>query len=333
MRYFFSGYGLRLEANREIPGLAESTSAKQADVQITFGRFPDRFANFRPDGETHCFVSDQTIEGRPVVRVTRTPGQADFHFRYQDETEFLVDRQGRSIWARWAAHSTLADTTTYLVNPIMAFVLGLRGVPCLHASAITVRGGAIALIGPSGSGKSTTAAAFAALGYSPVTDDVAALSQIGGTILVQPAYPRLRLWPDAAKDLFGVEAELPSLTPNWDKRYLDLSSDEYLFPEHPLPLVALYLLAPRNSHVDTASFRPVNGRKALVSLLSNVYGYPLLDKSQQARQFQLIGALCADLPIRQVTMPEDFAALPDACTAIVTDARTAFKFGSAIVHS
>ena len=42
----------------------------------------------------------------------------------------------------------------------MGFVMLLRGIVCLHASAIAIDDEAIALLGPAGSGKSTTAAAF-----------------------------------------------------------------------------------------------------------------------------------------------------------------------------
>jgi dephospho-CoA kinase len=55
----------------------------------------------------------------------------------------------------------------------------LRGVVCLHASAVAIGDEAIALLGPAGSGKSTTAAAFAERGYSVLAEDVVTLDDRG----------------------------------------------------------------------------------------------------------------------------------------------------------
>src|SRR5262249_22183040 len=142
---------------------------------------------------------------------------------------------------------TLEDTATYLLGPVLGFILRLRGVTCLHASAVAICDQAIAILGPAGAGKSTTAASFARAGYKVLTDDIVALDERGDAFLVQPAYPRVRLWSESVNALFGTEDALPLLTPTWDKRYLDLQANISCFQEHPLPLAAIYLLDKRSS--------------------------------------------------------------------------------------
>ena len=127
-------------------------------------------------------------------------------------------------------------------RPVIAFALRLRGVTCLHASSIAVGGHAIGLLGQPGAGKSTTAAAFARLGYSILSDDVAVLDYRGDRFLVPPGYPRNNLWPDSVRALFGSEDALPKITATWGKRYLPLDQNGHRFQESPLPLGAIYML-------------------------------------------------------------------------------------------
>ena len=169
------------------------------------------------------YVADYKSEcGEPALRVFRVRDGEYYRFRYADETEFVIDKAGSEVWAAWREPLTLEDTTTYLLGPVMGFVMLLRGVVCLHASAVAIGDEAIALLGPAGSGKSTTAAAFAERGYSVLAEDVVTLDDRGDHFLVRPGYPCIRLWPAAVKALYGSETHLPKLTPNWDKCYLDL---------------------------------------------------------------------------------------------------------------
>jgi hypothetical protein len=64
----------------------------------------------------------------------------------------------------------------YLLGQVLPYVAGLRGIELLHAAAVVVDDGAVALIGPSGAGKSTLAGALRARGAGFLTDDVLAVS-------------------------------------------------------------------------------------------------------------------------------------------------------------
>ena len=108
---------------------------------------------------------------------------------------------GSEVWADGPENYALEDTATYLVGPVMGFVLRLRGSLPLHACSVAIGDKAIALMGPQGAGKSTAAAAFARLGYSVISEDVTALSESGGRYMVQPGYTRVNLWPESAEAL------------------------------------------------------------------------------------------------------------------------------------
>ena len=72
------------------------------------------------------------------MRVFRVRDGQYYKFCYADETEFVVDKAGTEVWAAWREPLTLEDTATYLLGPVMGFVMLLRGVVCLHASAVAI---------------------------------------------------------------------------------------------------------------------------------------------------------------------------------------------------
>jgi len=270
--------------------------------------------------EHKAYYSSPAIaeNGLPTVRVYRT---ADGHFRllYSDNTEFLVSRRGAEVHGRWADSSTLEDTLVYLQGPILGFALRLRGVPCLHASAVAVDGRALAVVGLAGMGKSTTAAAFARRDLGVLTDDLLALDDKGTTSLVQPGLPRVLLWPESAEALWGDAEALPKIVPTWPKRYLDLTQPGYRFCSEPLPLGAIYVLGERAAPGSKTSIEPLDGTKALIHLVANTYANYLLDARMRAQELEVLGRIVTHVPIRLVHAPDDRKSVPAVCDAILED--------------
>ena len=104
---------------------------------------------------------------------------------------------------------------------MLAFILRLRGLVPLHASAVVVQDHAVLFAGAGGAGKSSFAAAFAILGYPVLSDDIVVISDSGGCVLAHPSHARLSMWPDSASSLFATES-LPAHSPIYAKRRLDL---------------------------------------------------------------------------------------------------------------
>ena len=331
MHYGCSIYGLGVLANRPIPTVPHSTITA-ADVRVSFGVLPEWFDALEPHQVETTYVTDYAGAcGTPALVFSRLHGGKFYRFSYADKTEFVVDHNGREIWSQWPEPLTLEDASTYLLGPVMGFVLLLRGLVCLHASAIVLDGRAIALIGPAGAGKSTTAAAFAAREFNVLAEDVVTLDdspadRLGDcseSFLVRPAYPCIRLWPASAATLYGSGSALPALTPNWDKCYLDLTRDPVLettrFENAPRPLAAIYLLGERRDDSEAPFVAPLDRAEALMSLVANTYATKLMDKHMRAREFGLLSRVLERVPLRRVTPHTDLARLSNLCETILSD--------------
>jgi len=201
-------------------------------------------------------------------------------------------------------------------------VLRLRGVICLHASAVAIGEQAIAILGPAGSGKSTTAAAFALQGYPVLSDDVVPLIEQSGRFLAQPGYPRLNLWPESVSALYGSPDALPLMTPNWSKRYVALDENGHRFQSEPLPLAAIYILGERGIEPACPIAEAVSPQVALMALVSNTYQNYLLDEVMRAREFDFLDRLVGSVPVRMVRPHADPACLTRPCEVIVEDLHT-----------
>lgn len=319
MPYRCSIYGLGVVANRTIPGVPVSQILSD-DVRISFGSLPAWLHEVSVTQIEISYVTDYKDEsGNPALRVFRLLEGKFYRFCYADGTEFLVDQFGTEIWAEWCEPLTLEDTTTYLLGPIMGFVMLLRGVVCLHASAIAIDNNAIALVGPAGSGKSTTAAAFSESGFSILAEDVVTLDDREDQFLVRPAYPCIRLWPASVRALFGTETDLPRLTPNWDKRYLDLTERPEQFQQYPLTLAAIYQLGDRRADPSAPFVRPLDRAEGLMSLIANTYATKLMDKQMRAREFEVLTRVLSNVPLRRVTPHADPERIPELCNSILND--------------
>ena len=317
MSLFYSAFGLSLGTNRPVPGLIPLPGVVPTHTQIWLDAVPiSRWMREVPDN--FWYVSDARDEDTPALRAWRLAGGACFRLQYSDGTEFLVDRKGSEVWATWPESSTLEDTVTYLLGPVLGFVLRLRGITSLHASAIAVGGRAIALVGPAEAGKSTAAAAFARMGHAILADDVVALVEQDGTLHVQPAYPQLRLWPDSVALLYGSADALPRVTPTWDKRALDLTRNGYRFQQQPLPLAAIYVLGERSSDTELR-VQTLRGRELLRTLLANTYVSYLLDATMRAQEFASLARVGSSVPVRRVVAPPDPARLSQLCACILDD--------------
>ncbi len=319
MDYRCSIYGLGVVADRIIPGVPASPVAAD-DVRISFGSLPEWLSEVSATQVETSYVADYQDEcGNPALRVFRVLEGRYYRFVYADRTEFVVDHSGTEIWARWAEPLTLEDTATYLLGPVMGFALLLRGLVCLHASAIAIEDRAIAILGPAGSGKSTTAAAFSERGFSILAEDVVTLDDRQDHFLVRPAYPCIRLWPASVKALYGAETHLPKLTPNWNKRYLDLTERPEQFQQQPLPLTAIYQLNARSDEAVAPFVEPLDRAEGLMSLVANTYATKLMDRQMRAREFELLTRVLNNVPLRRVTPHTDPARIGDLCDTILND--------------
>ena len=316
MSYRCSIYGLGISANKPIPGVP-SSAINSIDLRISLDSLPAWVRELELSESQLSYTAEYTDAcGQPLLQVFRLLGGEYHYFRYADNTEFVVDHTGSEIWADWPSPLTIEDTATYLLGPVMGFVMLLRGIISLHASAVVVDSEAVALVGPAGSGKSTTAAAFSTKGFNVLADDVVTLDDRTDQFWVRPAYPCIRLWPASVKTLYGSDSHLPKLTPNWDKRYLDLTGR---FPRKAVPLSAIYLFSERRDEPGAPFVQAVDRTDALLSLIANTYTNYLIDRSMQARQFDLLTRVLANVPVRRAMPHADPQRVQQLCDCILED--------------
>jgi hypothetical protein len=318
-------YQLKITSSVLIPGAAPRAAAS-VDVHIRLQEdFLGTHRLIHPAADFFYASPNCNEQGHPTLRVGTISDGAYFILQYGDGVRFVVDRSGHEVWMDWPETSTLQDATTYLMGPVLGYVLRRRGIVSLHASSVAIGERAVAFVCEGGAGKSTTAATFACLGYPVVSDDLVPLIDRAGQFLAQPGYPRVNMWPDSVSALFGSEEGLPRITPTWEKRFLALNQEGYRFQENPIPLGAIYYLARRDSGTTRSVFETLSPSSALITLVSNTYINYLLDTQMRGQEFSFLSRLVASVPVRSVKPPDDSSRLREFAESIAADAREVFS--------
>lgn len=318
MQNTYCVYGLILHSNRPIPGLeAVRRSHNTVDIEIHLGAAPVREADSSAYPETLIFISSALLEsGEPSLRIRRVADGAFLRMDYFDGVQFWLEREGKAIWARWPERLSLEHIAMYLMGPVLGVLLRLRGVTCLHASAVAIGDRAVAFVGDEGAGKSTTAAALARRGHVILSDDIVAFMERDGDLYIVPAYPYLSLWPDSVEMLYGSGKYLPSFSANVDKRMLSLGKDRLQFAEEPLRLGAIFLLGERSADPAAPFFEAIAPQECLLSLVANSYATRLLNEEMRACEFALLGRMLSVVPVRRVRPHEDRSKINLLCDRI-----------------
>ena len=303
-----------------LPGVLPSVSPDNSPaIELHLGKGPYAAEKDALELEELAYTSSSAAEnGNSGLCIWRAPSNGYLRIAFPDGTQFWVDDKRAVVWATWPVTSSLEETSSYLLGPILGLLLRLRGITCLHASAVNFGGQSVAFLGTAGAGKSTTAAAFALDGHAVLSDDIVALMEREGSFLVVPAYPQVGLWPDSVNMLYGSPDALPRLSATWEKRRLALGKKGPRFESRPLPLAAIYILGDRRS--DSAPcIETVRSRSALLSLVADAYANKILDREMRAREFDVLGRLAATVPVRRVFPHTDASRLRELCRVIEAD--------------
>lgn len=321
--YYYSIYGLLIASNHTLPGLKETTPVTSPDLRINIkDAWPeDVTQNIADDSEQ--FSAQTTTSPVTLQKIYHNNDKSIAYYllKYPDNTVFLIDKAAGQIWIDWSTASTLDDAMAYFAGPVLGVALQIRGIVCLHASAVAVKGHAIAFLAPSGSGKSTLATALAGRGHAVLSDDVVALYPDNNLFIVHPGYPRLRLWPDSVQGLLGSAEDLAPLSSSMNKRFLDLTEAPYHLSDRPLPLAAIYTCNPENVSASPKIYS-VSPPESLLTLVANTYPNPhySLGKTARALEFDLLGKLVQHVPLRFIAYRDGMHYLDRLCDCIVKDA-------------
>jgi hypothetical protein len=297
-----------------LPELPKVKDAAPPDVQFRVKTWPSTLSE---SADSVLWYQSPSQSGDALLKVFRLSQGELFLVRYIDGTDFLIHRSGSQVWCRWDQKVSFDYVRPYLYGPIVGFLLRLRGLVCLHASVVGVKGWALAFVGPAGAGKSTLAAAMAGEGVPVLSDDILALTEFDGAFRAVPAYPRVRLWPESVSALWGSPEALPRISEGWEKRHFALPADR--FETRHQPLGAIYLLGERGEDCHGARIEALQGTRALRSLIANTYACRIFDQEMRTYEFSLLSRLANQVPLRSVTPFSDISRVRYLCGLILGD--------------
>jgi energy-coupling factor transporter ATP-binding protein EcfA2 len=204
-----------------------------------------------------------------------------------------------------------------IVGPLLGVILSQRGRFVLHASSVAIDGAAVAFAGPSGRGKSTLVAALSRAGHPLIADDMTVIDPDGAIPVVQPGFPRVKLWPDSASALDQDVDALPLLHPDREKRSLQMTAS---FHAEAIPLSRCYLL----EDGEEESVSEPAGTAAILALIATTYQASWMHETGlSGSNLQQCGALVRSGVVRQLRRRRSFEALPDVIRFIESDVRAA----------
>ncbi len=186
----------------------------------------------------------------------------------------------------------------------------------LHSSAVAIDGRAVCFIGDCGMGKSTTAACLESRGHAMVTDDIAAIQILeDGSALIYPAFPQLKLCPDAAESLGHTLDDLPLAHPDEEKRAHRVAET---FGVEALPLHRIYVLHDAPERRVTAPAP----RQAFLELLRCSYTARILASTGAAPlHLDQCSKLAKSGHVARLERPRDLTALGELARLVEEDAQ------------
>lgn len=230
------------------------------------------------------------------------PGVATFRFS-------LENAQITATADASAARGPIVDAYYRTVLPL---ALQARGIEVLHASAVRIRGGIVALCGIKETGKSTIAYALSQRGYSLRADDAVPFTTSEDTVCALSLPFTIRLRPSSAAffEIDGMRDTRSSL--------LDARTQVALSPEG---LAAVFVLQRNAAGLSTAppSVTRLTASAAFTSALTHAYCFSLRDESHRSRMVQHYLELAARVPIFEVRFGAGLDWLP-AITSAIEDA-------------
>ncbi|MFZ0882214.1 MAG: hypothetical protein WAN14_02335 [Candidatus Acidiferrales bacterium] len=324
----YAAFGLLLRCNIELPELTPvdpgcaGVRLEESDsctVIVHMKGSSSRSETVAAASEELSYAGPYSAQaGDSALKIWKARDGRYLRLAYFDGTQFWLDPQGTQIWVTWPDDLTAEHAAAYLLGPVLGLLLRIRGVTCLHASAVAFGEKAVAFVGSAGAGKSTTAAALARRGHAVLSDDVVTLADRGGTVFVHPAYPFLHLWPESVEWLYGSAEMLPRFIPNYEKRCLSLGKRELRFEDSPLPLTAIYILGERRG--DPAPIlEEITPQRAFLALVANTYATNAIERSLRAKEFEVLGRLVPRIRIRQLCAHQDVRRISDLCDLIFHD--------------
>ena len=273
---------------------------------------------------------DLPLEAHDGVAFLRVEGEATpagiithhiFGTQGRIRCRFSVGPDGREVVTRVAPQVAECDVIGLFCEPVMRTILVRRGLPSLHAAALSRDGRTIVVMGQKGAGKSTLSAALQQLGWSVVADDLVRVATIGGVWHCFAGHRQTKLTPAAAAH-FGARG----LNTRWRSATEGDETDDgkLLLPPDPnraappvSPITALLILGTRRPDLAGVECVPASAVEVMRAMLANGTPDPLAPAgATPALDPGVISGLAAQARVYRITLPDRLAELATSARTI-----------------
>jgi hypothetical protein len=202
----------------------------------------------------------------------------------------------------------------YLTGNIFGFLLHQRGYLVLHASAACVAGQAAAFLGMPGAGKSSIVAALHQIGHTILVDDVTAVDLRSNPVSVIPAFPQIKLDIEAVRSL-GIDPQTLILLDREEEKRGFRFAERFL--DSAQPLSKIYILTDEGDQ----TFQRIPSQEAILELIRNSYPTRFAQAGGGGHFLQ-----CAELvkrvPVFRLKRPSALSDLPDFAALLADHIRS-----------
>lgn len=293
-------YGLRISCDRPIRGLTPVDNRKP-DIHFHF--LPGEGLNSQEKRNNdepiwyESYIRDEN--DLPLLKIRKRESANSFRIDYSNGLAFEVDSTQSIVNVSGAGQISSTELSSFLLGPVLGILLRMKGLTCLHASAVAFADRSLVFAGIEGSGKSTAAAIFAKNGHAVLTDDIAVLDQLDGVFSVRSGCPILNLLSDSADWLRGSRLSgVSELEIETEKQRIALDEKGFRFQKDGLPLGAVFILdAAADSSRQIECLSP---QQALICLAAETYANRMLDTQMRAAEFLTLGALVRLVPVLRI---------------------------------
>ncbi len=285
--------GLIFRSSVPLPLMPHSCDLGSVDVNVTFGPLPAPTAECLRAKPHFAMYADGTA-------ILRSP----------HGIRMLIDN-GRMLRIELPEGVDARLVHSWLIGPGLGLIMHQRGLPPLHACAVSRDGLAVAVAGDSGAGKSTTARALMQRGHDLIAEDQAIIDPAEAMLF--PGVPDLRLWAVAAQRFGEPTDEHTRVGMHEDK--FTISSSRERFDRTPRPLAALFVLS--SEPADLPMSTRLRAGPAAHALHRHIYRQRLATfMGRGAEMFGWATALAARVPVYAVRRPDDLSRLDELAAHI-----------------
>ena len=276
MPHTYLAYGLGIHSEIELPELVPTHA--ESDITIRYQRID--FSDIEPIESNAWYIEDDQAR-----------------LQYEGVGSFQTSA-GREIWIDPAPNTSALELRLMLLGPVFSFLLHQRGLLVLHASVVAKKNRARAFLANSGEGKSTTAAAMLPRGFALVVDDLLAVAPDPGRApMIFPAYPFLKISPDAARALGRDLRAAPRVSAQINKHVLQIPDIQSM----PVELARIYLI----ERGEQPRIVPLEPPENFIALVRYTFVAQLLQVTNtEQKHFRQCEILAKQIPICKLQIPE-----------------------------